>query len=245
MRPQWYWLDWYLLQVIITTRLYAMYQRSRKILMFLIVTFPINVFEVALAVITTMHASGGTLNCGWKQMCMSSLMNTRGTHSLRHLSVLVWPWGTTSGFHFLGVYHCVGGPYTVSRSLGCGKTLPWNATTFGRADYWGLFHGVNQNSHTLLCEVSSHCDYYSRFSTEGLDMVACLLLLASSSFLIGLQHSQRYVNISLMCTRPWFIIIAELFSGVSDLYWVSSDCDGGADVYAGTTPDPWCSRISC
>ncbi|KIK45358.1 hypothetical protein CY34DRAFT_801720 [Suillus luteus UH-Slu-Lm8-n1] len=49
-----------------------MYQRSRKILTFLIITFlAINVFNVALAVITVMHASGeelilsGTYQCSF------------------------------------------------------------------------------------------------------------------------------------------------------------------------------------
>jgi hypothetical protein len=65
VRPQWYWLDWNILQVIITTRLHAMHQRSRKILIFLIVTFLANnIFDGVAAIMTMIHASGGTLNCG-------------------------------------------------------------------------------------------------------------------------------------------------------------------------------------
>ncbi|KAG2107473.1 uncharacterized protein F5147DRAFT_206174 [Suillus discolor] len=59
-----------LLWVIIITRLHAMYQRSRKILIFLVVTFlAINTFDGVSALMTTMHTSGeerilsGTYQC--------------------------------------------------------------------------------------------------------------------------------------------------------------------------------------
>jgi hypothetical protein len=198
--PQWYWLCWNMLQVIIITRLHAMYQGSRKILISLIVTFlSINIFDVVVVVMATLYASGGTLNCGWQKSTWGSLMNIRGTHSLRYLSVLDWlvRRSPTSGFHYLDTWHCMGGPRTMSRSLDCGKTLPWTATTFDRRDYGGLFHGIDQNSHALLCEVSSYCDCCSIFSTDRSDAVALLLFLASTWLLISLQHSQGYVNLLL------------------------------------------------
>ncbi|KAG1787097.1 uncharacterized protein HD556DRAFT_1313036 [Suillus plorans] len=47
-------------QVIIITRLHAMYQQDRKILIFLIVTFlAINTFDGVATVMSTMHTSGG------------------------------------------------------------------------------------------------------------------------------------------------------------------------------------------
>ncbi|KAG2367002.1 hypothetical protein BDR07DRAFT_382387 [Suillus spraguei] len=59
-----------MLWAIIITRLHAMYQRSRKILIFLIVIFlAVNIFDGGLAVITTMRTSGeevilsGTYQC--------------------------------------------------------------------------------------------------------------------------------------------------------------------------------------
>jgi hypothetical protein len=165
-RPQRYWPDRNMLQVIIITRLYAMYQRSRKILIPLIVTFlAINIFDVVVAIMTTMHTSGGRFNCGWQNCTWSSLMNTRGIHSLRHLYVLDWLCGRyrNSEFHHLDALHCVGGPHTVSSSLDCGKTPPWTATTFARRDCGRLFHGVDQDSYVLLCEVSSYFDYCSLF----------------------------------------------------------------------------------
>jgi hypothetical protein len=134
-RPRWYWLDWNMLQVIMITRLHAMYQGSRNILIFFIVTFLAGtIFNGVIAIMTTMYTSGGTLDCGWQKICIS-LMITRGTHSLRHLSMLNWlgrlcERDPTSGFHCLDSLHCVGGPCTMSRSLDCCKTLPWTATTF-------------------------------------------------------------------------------------------------------------------
>jgi hypothetical protein len=48
--------------VIMIARLHAMYQQSRKILIFLIVTFlTVNIFGVVGAVMTMTHASWGTL----------------------------------------------------------------------------------------------------------------------------------------------------------------------------------------
>jgi hypothetical protein len=52
-----------MLQVIIIARLHAMYQGSRKILIFLIVTFLAdNFFNGVVAVLLLMHTSAGTLN---------------------------------------------------------------------------------------------------------------------------------------------------------------------------------------
>jgi hypothetical protein len=59
-----------MLWVIIITRLHAMYQGSRKIVIFLIVTFLAdNVFNGVVSIMTTMHTSGeelvlsGTYHC--------------------------------------------------------------------------------------------------------------------------------------------------------------------------------------
>jgi hypothetical protein len=54
-----------MLQVIIITQLHAMYQLSRKTLIFLVFTLlAVNVFNVWVAVMVTMKSTGGTLNCG-------------------------------------------------------------------------------------------------------------------------------------------------------------------------------------
>jgi hypothetical protein len=70
-RPQWYWLNWNIVQVIIVARLYAMYQGSRKILIFLIVTcLAVIIYGSIVVTMETMDTLGGAFNCGWKQMCM-------------------------------------------------------------------------------------------------------------------------------------------------------------------------------
>jgi hypothetical protein len=54
-----------MLQVIIIARLHAMYQLSRKILIFLVFTFlAVNIFDGVVAVMATVQSTGGTLNCG-------------------------------------------------------------------------------------------------------------------------------------------------------------------------------------
>ncbi|KAG2107481.1 uncharacterized protein F5147DRAFT_774310 [Suillus discolor] len=62
-----------MLWVIIITRLHAMYQRDRKILIFLVVTFlAINAFAGVTAVMSTMHTSGEELILSGTYMCRIS-----------------------------------------------------------------------------------------------------------------------------------------------------------------------------
>ncbi|KAG2107486.1 uncharacterized protein F5147DRAFT_774315 [Suillus discolor] len=62
-----------MLCVIIITRLHAMYQRDRKILLFLVVTFlAINTFAGVTAVVSTMHTSGEELILSGTYMCKIS-----------------------------------------------------------------------------------------------------------------------------------------------------------------------------
>ncbi|KAG2139204.1 uncharacterized protein EDB93DRAFT_1253135 [Suillus bovinus] len=69
----WFWtgiLLFAMLCVIMITRLHAMYQRSRKILVFLIVTFlAVNVFGGVAIVITMMHTSGEELILSGTYQC--------------------------------------------------------------------------------------------------------------------------------------------------------------------------------
>ncbi|KAG2034941.1 hypothetical protein BDR03DRAFT_1012961 [Suillus americanus] len=69
----WYWaraLVFGMLWVIIITRLHAMYQRSRKILIFLIVTFLAdNIFNGVVAVMATIHTSGEELILSGTHQC--------------------------------------------------------------------------------------------------------------------------------------------------------------------------------
>ncbi|KAG2038858.1 hypothetical protein BDR03DRAFT_286789 [Suillus americanus] len=57
-----------ILGVIMIARLHAMYQRSRKILIFLVVTFlSAVIFSGVVSIMTTLHTSWGTLNCRCKK----------------------------------------------------------------------------------------------------------------------------------------------------------------------------------
>ncbi|KAG2079474.1 uncharacterized protein F5147DRAFT_741235, partial [Suillus discolor] len=59
-----------MLQVIIITRLHAMYQRDRKILIFLVTTFlAISTFSGVTTIMSTMHTSGEELILSGTYMC--------------------------------------------------------------------------------------------------------------------------------------------------------------------------------
>ncbi|KAG2368933.1 hypothetical protein BDR07DRAFT_922967 [Suillus spraguei] len=62
-----------MLWVIIITRLYAMYQRSRKILIFLVVSFlAVNIFDGVAAIMSTMHTSGEELVLSGTYQCSTN-----------------------------------------------------------------------------------------------------------------------------------------------------------------------------
>lgn len=80
-------------------------------------------------------------------------MNSRRTRSVQYPLVQLPRSGPTYESRELDNHHCMGGPHIVSCSLDRCKTLPGTAIhRFGRR---GLFHGVDQNPHALLCSVSS------------------------------------------------------------------------------------------
>ncbi|KAG2359083.1 hypothetical protein BDR07DRAFT_1488668 [Suillus spraguei] len=79
-----------MLWVIIITRLYAMYQQSRKILIFLIVTFlATNIFNVVVAVMVIMHSSAEELILSGTYQCEISY-----PEYIALLSSLTWIVGT-------------------------------------------------------------------------------------------------------------------------------------------------------
>ncbi|KAG2361400.1 hypothetical protein BDR07DRAFT_1409632 [Suillus spraguei] len=78
-----------MLWVIIATRLYAMYLRSRKILIFLIVTFlAVNIFSGAAIIMSMMHSSGEELILSGIYQCSISQ-----TDNVLHLDYLTWVLG--------------------------------------------------------------------------------------------------------------------------------------------------------
>jgi hypothetical protein len=198
-KTRWYWLDWNMLQVIMITRLHAMYQRSRKILIFLIVTFLAdNIFNGVVTVMTTMYTSGGTLNYGWQKY---------SSH-----------WWILEGLVLSGTYLCsIGYTKDIIYFLGCLTWIlgtvwevfalclaPWIAVKHFRELRRHSTGGIMEDCFTVL--IKSHILYFARWahvvnmipvSAKGLDMPVLLLCLASVSLLISLRRSHRYVNLSL------------------------------------------------
>jgi hypothetical protein len=113
--------------------------------------------------------------------------------------------------------------------------------------------GIIGDCFTVL--MKTHVSYFARWA----HIVNVVLLsrwnftpasiLALSCFKIGLfspRLSAVCRSITDLYMRPWSIIsLGPIFTGYSDLSWSHSDIPGRADVCAGTTPDPRCSRISC
>jgi hypothetical protein len=60
--PQWYWLDWNTIQVIMIARLHAMYQRTRSVLIFLVIVFlAVNISCGVIAAMGLKQAAAGEL----------------------------------------------------------------------------------------------------------------------------------------------------------------------------------------
>ncbi|KAG1855324.1 hypothetical protein DFJ58DRAFT_727519 [Suillus subalutaceus] len=82
-----------MLWVIIITRLHAMYQRSRKILIFLIVTFLAdNIFNGVAAVLSTMHTSGEELILSGTYQCSIALRKMYHTSEFHYLDTQAPVW---------------------------------------------------------------------------------------------------------------------------------------------------------
>ncbi|KAG2048415.1 hypothetical protein BDR06DRAFT_962648 [Suillus hirtellus] len=81
-----------MLWVIIITRLHAMYQQSRKILIFLVATFlVVNIYDGVNAVLMTMHASEEELILSGTYQCtISYTANTLILNSVAWILSLVW-----------------------------------------------------------------------------------------------------------------------------------------------------------
>lgn len=108
-------LDWMsmignvMLGVIMIARLHAMYQRSRKMLVFLVVIFlPINIYDGVMTALAARFVSGEELVLSDTYQCS---LNYKGD-------------GVLCVYHHLDTQYCVGSSYTVSRNPDCCKTLP-------------------------------------------------------------------------------------------------------------------------
>ena len=113
------------MQVITIARLHAMYQRSRKILIFLIaIDVPVTIACVVITVIESSYMSGGKFQLQ-KSAHQAHGMTTRGARPLRYPSVqLCGKEPSSSDSRYLGTRPCMGGSRTVPCGLGCCTTLP-------------------------------------------------------------------------------------------------------------------------
>ncbi|KAG2365610.1 hypothetical protein BDR07DRAFT_623855 [Suillus spraguei] len=85
-----------------------MYQRSRKILIFLIVTFlAINIFDGVTAIMSTMQTSSEELILSGAYLYLTSVA--------KDISL---------PYSIAWILYSVGGPHIMSHSLDCGKTPP-------------------------------------------------------------------------------------------------------------------------
>jgi hypothetical protein len=95
---RWYWLNWTMIQVIMIARLHAMYQRSRMMLIFLVVIFlAINIACVVIAVIGLDYMVLGKLYLRLQEHNLLG-KNQRRWHSLACICAIMDLRGMPSSF---------------------------------------------------------------------------------------------------------------------------------------------------
>jgi hypothetical protein len=107
--------------------------------------------------------------------------------------------------------------------------------------------GMIRNCFTVL--IKTHVLYFARWvHTVNIAPISAqghASFVAVSCFSLVIDSSPTLSAVCAgPCMWPWFITSIGKFPGQSDLWWVSSAFAGRTVVCAGTTPDPWRSRIS-
>lgn len=155
-------------------RLYAMFQASQKMLVFLIAVLLISIINnVATAGVEWNRMTAGKLELRMWDSSTSPTI-TSGGHPLWHSSVRLQLWRRN---YFdrrqLGSYHSMGGHRAVSLSLDYCKTL---SSTAQRMVHRRLLRNINKISLVLFCSVSS---WFHRIflSAELLHQLCCCFLL--------------------------------------------------------------------
>ncbi|KAG2362586.1 hypothetical protein BDR07DRAFT_1020194 [Suillus spraguei] len=192
-----------MLWVIIITRLHAMYQRSRKILISLAVTFLIvTVFDGAASVKIMIHTSAEELIISDTYQCSIDYLER-----LVLLDSIIW-------------ISC-----TVWEVLALCLAI-WIAVKHFRELRQHSAGGIINDCFVVL--IRSHVVYFASFVA-----VSCVQLINNFSPLSTVLSS------NYLCMRPWFIIsIGPHNSRNPDLLWIASGFGVGADVCAGTSPNP-------
>lgn len=132
------WMTWILiaiLSVIMIARLYAMYQRSRKVLVLVVVVFiAINVTNTVILAINMKYISAEQTILSGTYQCV--------VDNPKHLATIPWILATMWEVYTL----CL----AIRIAL---KHFFRIATTISGRYHSGLLHSVTKNSHELLCEL--------------------------------------------------------------------------------------------
>jgi len=181
-------------------------------------------------------------------MLMIWHLNIRGVCPFRCSYVRLWIFGR---YNIpirvdLDIGHCLGDPRTVSCNVDCCKTLSRIARILKTMGRWGLFHGISKEPRVLLCKVRS-CDlnvviFLAQVHTSFIAVSTLELINFSPNLYVCMPP----ISISDIYIWPVLIVSTELnLRGRGGLYWHYSIFSRRSDVYIGTTPHPWTSRISC
>jgi hypothetical protein len=249
--PIWYHLDWNITQVVMIARIYAMYQGSKTLLIFLVVMLLAStIASGVMIVIGNLGISARKLDLfmtawGARDSWTFTRLGRGFLFQLPYLRSQYWHIHAKSELWEYDTHRCMGDPRLVVYGLDCYKTLSWSATIADRIDHWELFRGVNKESRVLLSSVSSVIlMYFIRFhwssAFASFATMACLSL--------GLLSANIMVRPSVtdICSWP----LSHHFSpelivrGECYLLWHFCNCTDIADVCAGTAFDPGHSRTS-
>jgi hypothetical protein len=189
-----------IIQVIMIARLRAMYQGSKKMLIFLAVVFlAINIVCGVMLAMGFEHIVGGKLYYDGSNN-HAHCMIFRRAPPLWHLWVRIQlrEWRPTADHNGLDSQHGMGGPCIVSCNLDCYKTLPRTARAINSVYRRGLFHRVNQNSCAVFCNVSCYFEYCGYLLIPW--HFACASFVAASCLHIGFLSRKISVRSSVTLT---------------------------------------------
>lgn len=179
-------------------RLRAMYQGSKKMLIFLAVIFlAINIVCGVMLAMGFEHIVGGKLYYDGSNNHAHCVIFRR-TPPLWHLWVHIQlrAWRPTADHNGLDSQHGMGDPCIVSCYLDCYKTLPRTARAIDSMYRRGLFHRVNQNSCAVFCNVSWHFEYCGYLLIPW--HFACASFVAASCLHIGFLSRKISVRSSII-----------------------------------------------
>ena len=183
-----------------------MYQRSRKILIFLVVTFlAVTITTVVIVAIQSSHLIWGKLQSNEYIIASSShKTNARWSDLIWCLSLLYCQRRQFQcDCRGLDTQYGMGSPRTLPRNMDYCNTLHWTAPVADRMENRGLLHGANKDPCALLCSVSLqfHCMILFRSNSKHTSFVVV------SFFNIGMLSPNNSVCQIMHLFRPRLILI--------------------------------------